>query len=312
MLGRTLLLVAVLAAPVAALTPGGGVGTTDCLAEFGGTAANFPPGHPREIRCTDNDTNCDDDPTPGTCTFHVDVCLNVTDASLPLCVHTGLTSYAVDNPQPDTNPLHDFDFQTLEDRVDFLTLPLDPSDHDVCSGPSSMHVALPVRLRTTGVAVYRRGRKALETTVGGSVGEDSDRLKMTCIPAAGSAPCDGITSTFAQLEAHVFPTCARSTCHNVAQGVHLLSLAPGEAYANLVGVPPQNPTAQAAGKLRVDPGHPENSFILDKLRGTLTAGEGDRMPRGLKRLDSLRIRLLQDWIAAGAPPTGFVSPVGCH
>jgi len=312
MLGRTLLLVAVLAAPAAALTPGGGVGTTDCLAEFGGTPANFPVGHPREIRCTDNDATCDGDPAPGTCTFQVDVCLNVTDASLPLCTHADLTSYAIDNPQPDTNPLHDFDFQTLEDRVDFLALPLDATDHDVCSGPSSMTVALPVRLRSAGGALYRRGRKTLRSTVGGSTVEDKDRLKMTCIPAAGSTPCDGITSTFQQLEAHVFPTCTRSTCHNIAQGVHQMSLAPGDAYASLVGVAPQNPTAQAAGKLRVDPGHPENSFLLDKLRGMLVAGEGERMPRGLRRLDSLRVRLVEDWIAAGAPATGFVSPVGCH
>ncbi len=311
MLGRTLLVLALCAMPAAALTPGGGVGTTDCLAEFGGTAANFPLAHPREIRCVDN-SSCDDDPTPGTCTFHVDVCLNVTDASLPLCTHVALTSYGIDNPQPDTNPLHDFDFQTLQDRVDFLTLPLDASDHDVCSGPSSMKVALPVRLRTTGVALYRRGRKSLRSFVGGSSVEDKDRLTMTCIPAAGSAPCDGITSTFQQIEAHIFPTCARSTCHNIAQDVHQMSLAPGEAYASLVGVPPQNPVAQAAGKLRVDPGHPENSFILDKLRGMLVAGEGERMPRGLKRLDSLRIRLIEDWIAAGAPATGFVSPIGCH
>ena len=45
---------------------------------------------------------------------------------------------------------------------------------------------------------------------------------------------------------------------------------------------------------------------------TLAAGEGERMPRGLKRLDPLRIQLVQDWIAAGAPATGFVSAVGCH
>jgi hypothetical protein len=309
---RALLLLLVLVTRAAALTPGGGSTATDCLGEFGGTAPNFPVAHPREIRCTDGDPACDEDPTPGVCAFHVEVCLNVTDASLPSCAHRALTSYDVDNPQPDTNPLHDFDFQTLDDRVNFLTLPLDASDHDVCSGPASMSVPLPVRLRSSGTAVYRRGRKTLRATLGGPAVEDKDKLKMTCVPRDGTLPCDGITSTFQQLEAHVFPTCARSTCHNLAQGVHQMSLAPGEAYASLVGVEPQNSTAAAAGKLRVDPGHPENSFIVDKLRGTLAAGEGERMPRGLRRLDSLRIQLVQDWIAAGAPATGFVSPVGCH
>ena len=91
-----------------------------------------------------------------------------------------------------------------------------------------------------------------------------------------------------------------------------MSLAPGEAYANLVGVSPTNLTAQNAGKLRVDPGNPGNSFILDKLRGDLDPGEGERMPFGLRPLHALNIQLIEEWIAAGAPETGFVAAVGCH
>jgi hypothetical protein len=90
-----------------------------------------------------------------------------------------------------------------------------------------------------------------------------------------------------------------------------MSLSPGEAYANLVGVAPANFAANAAGKLRVDPGHPENSFILDKLRGDLDVTEGEPMPLQLRRLPSAAIQLIEEWIAAGAPETGFVAPSGC-
>jgi hypothetical protein len=90
-----------------------------------------------------------------------------------------------------------------------------------------------------------------------------------------------------------------------------MSLAPGEAYDYLVGVTPTNLTAQTAGKKRVDPGNPGNSFILDKLRGDLVPGEGDPMPLQLKRLPDGAIRLIEEWIAAGAPSGGFVAPSGC-
>lgn len=303
-----LLLVLLLAAPALALTPGGGSPDTDCLAEYGGTPANHPQSRPKEIRCIDN-TGCDDDPAPGRCQFKVTVCLNVTDAR---CAPQDLEDYFVQNEQPDTNPKHDFDFQTLQDTMNFLFLPADSTDHDLCSGEVQMTVPLPIRLFNGG-SKYRRGRKTLKTTVSGPGGvRDEDRLKLSCTAPEGATPCDGLTSTFEQIQRVIFPTCARSTCHNVAQDLHQLSLDPAEAYADLVGVPANNPVAAVSGKLRVDPGHPESSFLMDKLRGSLEAGEGERMPRGLKKLKTLEIELVEQWIAAGAPATGFVAPVGCH
>ncbi len=136
---------------------------------------------------------------------------------------------------------------------------------------------------------------------------------MTCVPEKDTTPCDGITSTFEQLQRQVFtPTCAIPTCHNVAQAEHQLSLSPGEAYANLVGVPPANSVAAGAGFLRVAPGNPDNSFILKKLRGDLVDGEGERMPRDLKPLHHLHVQLLEEWILAGAPETGFTGSFGCR
>lgn len=305
--------VAALAAPAAALTPGGGSSSTDCLAEFGGTPANQPTSHPREIRCTDNDPNCDDDPALGICRFRAEVCLNVGDPNLPGCAPQALESYFIENEQPDTNPKHDFDFQTLEDQLNFLVLPLDASDVDVCSGEVQMNLRLPIQPSKSG-GRWRRGRKQIDATLSGPNGvSDDDRLKMTCVPGKDTTPCDGVTSTFEQIQRQIFtPTCALPTCHNVAQGEHQLSLAEGEAYANLVGVPANNIVANGAGLKRVDPGNPDNSFILKKLRDELIDGEGVRMPRDLKPLHHLHIELIEEWIAAGAPETGFATAIGCH
>ncbi len=309
----TIVLVLALAAPAAALTPGGGSSTTDCLAEFGGTPANQPPSHPRELRCTDNDASCDDDPTLGICRFRAEVCLNVTDPSLPSCAPQALDSYFIENAQPDTNPLHDFDFQALEDEVNSLLLPLDASDADVCTSELQMNLRLPIQPSGSG-GRWRRGRKQIESTLTGPNGiRDDDRLKLTCVPGEDTTPCDGVTSTFEQIQRQIFtPTCAVPTCHNVAQAEHQMSLAEGEAYDNLVGVAPANTVANAAGLQRVDPGNPDNSFILKKLRGELVDGEGVRMPRDLKPLHHLHVDLIEEWIAAGAPATGFVASFGCH
>jgi hypothetical protein len=302
-----------LAVPASALTPGGGSSTTDCLAEFGGTPANQPASHPREIRCTDNDSACDDDPTLGICRFRAEVCLNVSDPNFPACAPQALDQFFIENDQPDTNPKHDFDFQALEDQLNFLVLPLDASDVDVCSGELQMNLRLPIQPSLSG-GRWRRGRKQIQSTLSGpnSV-RDDDRLKMTCVPGEDTTPCDGVTSTFEQIQRQVFtPTCALPTCHNVAQAEHQLSLAEGEAYDNLVGVPANNPVANADGLKRVDPGNPDNSFILKKLRGELVDGEGVRMPRDLKPLHHLHVDLIEEWIAAGAPATGFAATFGCH
>ncbi len=314
MIGR-LLAVSVLVAGVArATTPGGGSPLSDCLAEFAGTPANRPATRPRDIRCIDGDPACDDDPTPGVCGFHVGVCLNVTDPAFPSCAPADLEGYAVENEQPDTNPRHDFDFQGLEDELVFLTLPVAADQHDVCTSNVPMSVYLPVRFRNGG-ASWRKGTKTIRATLTGADPSvvDFDKMKLTCLPAENTSPCDTVASTFDQIQQTIFTpvSCARSTCHNVAQEPHDMSLAPGEAYANLVGVQPTNFAARSAGKLRVDPGNPANSFILDKLHGTLAPGEGDPMPLQLKRLPDDAIRLVEEWIAAGAPQSGFVAPSGC-
>lgn len=90
-------------------------------------------------------------------------------------------------------------------------------------------------------------------------------------------------------------------CHDSSGQDADLTLDADHAYAQLVGVQPSNGTASAAGLLRVDPGHPENSFLLVKLNGP-SKDEGLRMPETGAPLAPAQIQLIHDWIARGAAP----------
>jgi hypothetical protein len=298
-----LALVAALASAPAAQA---GEAATACLADFRFQGA---PAH--RIRCVDGDPACDADPSPGVCRFDVSVCLNTADPTLR-CSPRELELYDVENVQPDTDPRHDFEFETLQTAVDTLGFPIAADETDVCAGPVAMILPLAVHVRRSG-ADYGSFKKTLRAdTYGPGDPLDRDALPMKCLPAKGADACEGIDSTFAEIERHVFTGCTRDTCHNAPGGGHTLTLLPGEAYADLVSAIPDSAVAAAAGKLRVAPGDPDRSFLLYKLRGELLAGEGARMPRDLRKLPAKKIRLIEAWIEAGAPETGFVADVGCR
>lgn len=125
----------------------------------------------------------------------------------------------------------------------------------------------------------------------------------TSTPSPSPSPTATPTlSQFGEIQTTIFnTTCTDAFCHD-AQGMSGgLVLIEGQSYGNLVSVPPQNAAALQAGLLRVDPGHPENSFLIVKLEGP-TPAEGSQMPFGKTPLSAAQIQLISDWIAAGAPP----------
>jgi hypothetical protein len=137
---------------------------------------------------------------------------------------------------------------------------------------------------------------------------------VTGSPPATSTPTDTpspsptptATPTFSQFEeiqTTIFnTTCTDAFCHDTQGMTGGLVLVAGQSYGNLVNVRPQNQAALQAGLLRVDPGHPENSFIIVKLEGPTDPAEGSQMPFGKTPLSAAQIQLISDWIAAGAPP----------
>lgn len=117
--------------------------------------------------------------------------------------------------------------------------------------------------------------------------------------------------SFASLYEKVLRTsCAFSSCHSAETQRADISFATREqAYLSLVEAEPVNETAWANGQLRVDPGRPENSFLLTKLTDP-GPGEGNRMPPNSSTpLSDATVNGFREWILAGAPFEGTIAGV---
>jgi hypothetical protein len=114
----------------------------------------------------------------------------------------------------------------------------------------------------------------------------------------GGGPGDPIdpTATFTRVQNEIFtPTCAQLGCHDPLGRQESLVLAPGRAYAQIVGVS----SVELPQLARVTPSDPTNSYLYRKITG---AGiTGDRMPQNLPPLSAAQIKLVSDWIRRGAP-----------
>ena len=113
----------------------------------------------------------------------------------------------------------------------------------------------------------------------------------------GSGGGGALTADFASIQAHVFtPIC--TACHAGAAAPQGLRLDATSSYALLVGVP----SNEVASILRVRPGDPGNSYIVQKLEGH--AAVGAQMPLGGPYLDVATIAVIRQWISDGAmaPP----------
>lgn len=116
---------------------------------------------------------------------------------------------------------------------------------------------------------------------------------------AQPTPTATLPATLDSIQRTIFsPRCAIPTCHDAESQSGSLVLEAGSAYDQLVGVPPTVDTARSAGLLRVDAGHPENSFLLVKLTGP-PPDRGSRMPLTGALLTDAQIQLIRDWIAQG-------------
>ncbi|MFK8017771.1 MAG: Ig-like domain-containing protein [Gammaproteobacteria bacterium] len=111
----------------------------------------------------------------------------------------------------------------------------------------------------------------------------------------GGTPPPALNATFESLQANIFtPTC--TVCHAGAAAPVGLKLDAANSYDMLVGVA----SAQVPAQLRVVPGDPDASYLVQKIEGT--AAVGQQMPLGGPFLDSDQVAQVRDWIAAGAQP----------
>jgi rubredoxin len=112
-------------------------------------------------------------------------------------------------------------------------------------------------------------------------------------PEAGGAAA----FTFSQIQAEIFtPTCAKAGCHAASAASGGLVLEAGRSHGELVGR-----SATESGLDRVEPGDPERSYLILKLRGDPSI-TGQRMPLdGPPYLTPGQIDGIAAWIRAGAP-----------
>ena len=113
-------------------------------------------------------------------------------------------------------------------------------------------------------------------------------------PGGGSA--GPLTADFASIQDHVFtPIC--TVCHAGGGAPQGLRLDATNSYALLVGVP----STEVPSILRVKPGDPDNSYLIQKLEGH--AGVGAQMPFGQPPLPAATIAVIRQWITDGALQT---------
>jgi uncharacterized protein (TIGR03118 family) len=133
---------------------------------------------------------------------------------------------------------------------------------------------------------------ATATDLDGNVGSSSPVTVMIANTA--------VAATLTQIQANVFtPIC--SGCHNGSQPASgplpaSQNLTAGNSIASLVNVASHEQPAV----LRVKPGDPANSYLIQKLEGT-PGITGERMPFGGPYLDQATIDQIKSWIQAGAP-----------
>lgn len=127
-------------------------------------------------------------------------------------------------------------------------------------------------------------------------GEGLDANGQPLVPGGGTPQ---LSADFESLQENIFtPIC--SVCHAGSNAPEGLRLDAADSYNLLVGVP----STEVPSLLRVKPGDPANSYIIQKLQGT--AAVGARMPFGCPAtqpcLSASTIAFIQQWITNGATP----------
>jgi mono/diheme cytochrome c family protein len=135
------------------------------------------------------------------------------------------------------------------------------------------------------------------TACGAGSGENLNEQGLPITDNGGNEPGDGVT--LEQLQQNIFGAIC-SACHigaNAPRGLRLDSA--DNSYAYLV-----NQAADEVPELmRVNPGNPDDSYIIRKLEGASDI-VGGRMPLGGPYLSEDQIDQVRTWIANGAPYTG--------
>jgi hypothetical protein len=164
-----------------------------------------------------------------------------------------------------------------------------------------MYLPSLIALSRTGVAL---GLALLAACAGNGQGLDANGQPLE----PGGAP-PPLSADFESLQENIFtPIC--SVCHAGGGAPEGLRLDAANSYNLLVGVP----STEVPAVLRVKPGDPDNSYIIQKLEGH--AAVGAQMPDGCPTsqpcLAPTTIAFIAQWITNGAPPAGTAMPAAAQ
>jgi len=157
----------------------------------------------------------------------------------------------------------------------------------------SVHSLVPLASRVCVVFV-----SMLIAACGGN-GEGLDANGRPLVPGDGGSP-PPLSADFDAIQANIFtPIC--SVCHVGGSAPMGLRLDAANSFNLLVGVP----STEVPSLLRVKPGDPDNSYIIQKLEGHQAVGQ--QMPFGCPTtqpcLTTSTIAFIRQWITNGAPPS---------
>jgi hypothetical protein len=129
--------------------------------------------------------------------------------------------------------------------------------------------------------------------------------------AAGASGCGTVKSptepppvaggqafTFTRIQAEIFtPTCAKAGCHAASAAAGGMVLAAGRAYGEIVN----RPSTENGALNRIQPGDPERSYMIKKLRGDPGITGGQMPLDNPGSLSREQMDGLIGWVLAGAP-----------
>ena len=135
----------------------------------------------------------------------------------------------------------------------------------------------------------------------GGSGEGLDENGRPVTDGGGGGPV--LTAEFQSIQDNVFtPLC--TTCHAGAAAPLGFRLDEASSFAMLVNAP----STEVPSLIRVNPGQPDASYLIQKLEGR--AAVGARMPLNQPPLPQETINVIRQWIANGAPPSASAPEPG--
>jgi hypothetical protein len=160
------------ASPVAALVPGGGPPSSDCVSAWQVTTADVAANRgPTGVDCQDGDPACDaDGEANGSCTFGVSVC--TASVAVKGCTPDGVSA---------------FTFSRKATKLG-VTGPAVPTTEPVC-GPATL---IPVALKKTPQGFRQSRTVVLASTATTEHGRDRDTVRLRCVPNVGAGECPPI------------------------------------------------------------------------------------------------------------------------